>query len=140
MHGEPDPMERKRLLLVDDEPHVTIVLSRKLEREGYEVRAARDGEEGYRTAVAYRPDLVVSDLQMPRVDGLGMARLLAGDPATAKIPILMLSGRGFLLDKELAKTTRIVRVLEKPFAASDIIRCAKEILSTGHEPALERAA
>lgn len=133
-------MERKRLLLVDDEPHVTIVLSRKLEREGYEVQTARDGEEGYRTAATYRPDLVVSDLQMPRVDGLGMARLLAGDPATAKIPILMLSGRGFLLDKELAKSTRIVRVLEKPFAASDIIRCAGEILSAQSDTALERAA
>lgn len=133
-------MERKRLLLVDDEPHVTIVLSRKLEREGYEVQTARDGEEGFRTAVTYRPDLVVSDLQMPRVDGLGMARLLAGDPATAKIPILMLSGRGFLLDKELAKATRIVRVLEKPFAASDIVRCAREILSAQGDTVMERAA
>ncbi|MCA9274029.1 MAG: response regulator [Phycisphaerales bacterium] len=123
-------MDRKRLLLVDDEPHVTLVLSRKLEREGYEVRTARDGEEGYQTARGFQPDLIVSDLQMPRMDGLGMATTLAGDPTTFNIPILMLSGRGFLLDKQLAATTRIVRVLEKPFAASDIIRCAGEILGT----------
>lgn len=121
-------MDRKRLLLVDDEPHVTLVLSRKLERAGYEVQTARDGEEGFLTAQSFQPDLVVSDLQMPRVDGLGMATRLASEPSTAQIPILMLSGRGFLLDKQLAATTRIVRVLEKPFAASDIIRCAGEIL------------
>ena len=123
-------MDRRRLLLVDDEPHVTLVLSRKLERVGYEVQTARDGEEGFLTAQSFRPDLIVSDLQMPRLDGLGMATSLAGHPATAQIPILMLSGRGFLLDPQLASTTRIVRVLEKPFAASDIIRCAGEILNS----------
>ena len=121
-------MDRRRLLLVDDEPHVTLVLSRKLERVGFEVQTARDGEEGFLTAQSFRPDLIVSDLQMPRLDGLGMASRLAGHSATAEIPILMLSGRGFLLDPQLAATTRIVRVLEKPFAASDIIRCAAEIL------------
>jgi CheY-like chemotaxis protein len=124
-------MDRKRLLLVDDEPHVTLVLSRKLERAGYEVQTARDGEEGFETARSFQPDLIVSDLQMPRMDGLGMATTLAGDKATAHIPILMLSGRGFLLDQQLASTTRIVRVLEKPFAASDIIRSAGEILGIG---------
>lgn len=123
-------MERKRLLLVDDEPHVTLVLSRKLERVGYEVQTARDGEEGFQTAQSFQPDLIVSDLQMPRLDGLGMATSLAGHPATMHIPILMLSGRGFLLDPQLAASTRIVRVLEKPFAASDIIRCAGEILES----------
>ena len=121
-------MNRKRLLLVDDEPHVTLVLSRKLERAGYEVQTARDGEEGLLTALSFLPDLIVSDLQMPRVDGLQMATNLANNTETSEIPILMLSGRGFLLDKQLAATTRIVRVLEKPFAASDIIRCAGEIL------------
>lgn len=133
-------MDEKKLLLVDDEPHVTLVLSRKLERAGYAVRTARDGEEGYRVACEYRPDLVISDLQMPRMDGLGMARLLAGDPATVMIPILMLSGRGFLLDKQLAATTGIVRVLEKPFAASDIIRCAGEILGVDTSAQTEQAA
>ncbi len=130
----------KRLLLVDDEPHVTLVLSRKLEREGYEVRTARDGEEGFLTARAFQPDLIVSDLQMPRVDGLGMATMLAGDPATAHIPILMLSGRGFLLDQQLAATTRIVRVLEKPFAASDILRSVSEILDDNSSQAVQGIA
>lgn len=122
-------MDRKRLLLVDDEPHVTLVLSRKLERAGYEVETARDGEEGLFAAKKFQPDLIVSDLQMPRVDGLSMASNLASDSMTAHIPILMLSGRGFLLDKNVAATTRIVRVLEKPFAASDILSCAAEILA-----------
>jgi len=122
-------MEQKRILLVDDEPHVTLVLSRKLERAGFCVEIARDGEEGFTVACEFLPDLVISDLQMPRVDGLTLATNLAANESTKSIPILMLSGRGFLLDTKLADETRIVKVLEKPFAASDIIQNAMEIVS-----------
>lgn len=133
-------MDRKRLLFVDDEPHVTHVLSRKLERAGFEVRVARDGEEGFDAAVAFQPDLIVSDLQMPRLDGLAMATRLASEASTAHIPILMLSGRGFLLNTQMAASTRIVRVLEKPFAASEIVRCAVEILGIPEGGVTEKAA
>ncbi|PHQ82368.1 MAG: hypothetical protein COB69_02060 [Phycisphaera sp.] len=122
-------MDQKRILLVDDEPHVTLVLSRKLERAGFRVETARDGEEGFAVACEFLPDLVISDLQMPRVDGLTLATNLAANETTKCIPILMLSGRGFLLDTKLANATRIVKVLEKPFAASDIIQNAMEIVS-----------
>lgn len=134
-------MSRQRVLLVDDEPHVTHVLSRKLDRAGFDVRVARDGEEAQRLAHEVLPDLVITDLQMPRVDGLGLALGLAGSPFTSSVPILMLSGRGFLLDAELAQKTRIVRVLEKPFSATEILTCAKEILesSSGSMPT-EQAA
>ncbi|GAB5495153.1 MAG: hypothetical protein Phyf2KO_02330 [Phycisphaerales bacterium] len=122
-------MGGKRILLVDDEPHVTLVLSRKLVRAGFQVETARDGEEGFAVACEFQPDLVVSDLQMPRADGLTLATKLASHETTNTIPVLMLSGRGFLLDTNLAATTRIARVLEKPFAASDIIQNAMEILA-----------
>lgn len=120
---------KKKILLVDDEPHVTLVLSRKLERAGFVVETARDGEEGFAVACTFQPDLVISDLQMPRADGLTLATTLASNDSTNQIPVLMLSGRGFLLDTKLAASTRIARVLEKPFAASDIIENALEILS-----------
>jgi CheY-like chemotaxis protein len=125
-------MDLKKILLVDDEPHVTLVLSRKLERAGFSTRIARDGEEGFAVACEFMPDLVISDLQMPRVDGLTLATNLAANKSTSSIPILMLSGRGFLLDKSLAESTRIVRVLEKPFAASDIIQNALDIVSSSN--------
>ena len=132
-------MDLKKVLLVDDEPHVTLVLSRKLERAGFTTRVARDGEEGFAAACEFEPDLVISDLQMPRVDGLSLATKLAEHEATSSIPILMLSGRGFLLDTATAASTRIVRVLEKPFAASDIIQNAMDIVSSDAS-AEERAA
>ncbi|HED54092.1 MAG TPA: response regulator [Phycisphaerales bacterium] len=126
-------MSRQHVLLVDDEPHVTHVLSRKLQRAGLDVRIARDGEEAQRLAHELIPDIVVTDLQMPRVDGLGLALGLAASEQTCNVPILMLSGRGFLLDAELAQKTRIVRILEKPFSATEILACVREILesSTG---------
>lgn len=134
-------MGGKRILLVDDEPHVTLVLSRKLERAGFVVEVARDGEEGFTVACSFQPDLVISDLQMPRVDGLTLAANLAANESTSTIPVLMLSGRGFLLDTKLAESTRITRVLEKPFAASDIIQNAMEMLGvTGLDGATEQAA
>lgn len=117
-----------KLLLVDDEPHVTLVLSRKLERAGFDVQIARDGEEGFTKAQSFLPDMIVSDLQMPRADGMTLAVNLAGCEATKEIPILLLSGRGFLLDDEVRANTNIVRVLEKPFSAKDIIANVHEIL------------
>lgn len=127
-----------RLLLVDDEPHITHILSRKLGKLGVEVAVARNGAEGFERAVEFAPSLILSDLQMPKLDGLGMAIKLAEDPATAGIPIVMISGRGFLLDDTRVRQTRIVEVLEKPFSVNAVIDVVGRVLSWN--PPMESAA
>ncbi|MEL7482778.1 MAG: response regulator [Planctomycetota bacterium] len=127
-----------RILLVDDEPHVTHILGRRLGKLGAEVHVARNGSEGYERAVELVPDLILSDLQMPRSDGLDMAVRLAETPTTSQVPIVMLSGRGFLLDDARVRTTRIVEVLEKPFSVSTVIQVFTRVLSW--DPPVETAA
>ena len=78
----------QRILLVDDAPHLLVVLSEQLRDDGYDVATARDGQEALRRLEAGWPDLILLDLMMPRVDGLALARQIK---AEADLPIIVLS-------------------------------------------------
>jgi DNA-binding response OmpR family regulator len=82
-----DPRPR-RILLVDDDPSLLVVLSEQLHDDGFEVATARDGQEALRRLEAGWPDLIILDLMMPRVDGLALARQIKAD---ADLPIIVLS-------------------------------------------------
>src|SRR4051812_29870544 len=92
----------QRILIIDDEAHILQVLQLKLRNAGYEVVTAVDGEEGleYATRREQRPDLIITDFQMPYMTGLELCKALAGDPAVASIPVLMLTARGYALDPD----------------------------------------
>jgi two-component system alkaline phosphatase synthesis response regulator PhoP len=83
--------EKKRILLVDDEPDFVSVVRINLEREGYEVEVAYDGTEGLRKARANPPDAIVLDVMMPEPDGYKVCAELKGDKQSAHIPVLMLT-------------------------------------------------
>ena len=78
----------QRILLVDDDPHLLVVLSEQLRDDGYDVATARDGQEALRRLEAGWPDLILLDLMMPRIDGLALARRIK---AEADLPIIVLS-------------------------------------------------
>ena len=80
--------DRPRLLLVDDDPNLLVVLAEQLRDDGYDVATARDGEEALRRLEAGWPDLVVVDMMMPRLDGLSLAREIK---VRADLPIIVLS-------------------------------------------------
>ncbi len=82
-----------KVLVVDDDPVILRLLRVNFEMEGYVVVTATDGEEGLATAGSARPDVVVSDVMMPRLDGLGLAAALKADPHLARIPIILLSAK-----------------------------------------------
>jgi DNA-binding response OmpR family regulator len=79
---------RRRILLVDDDPNLLVVLSEQLSEDGFEVATARDGQEALRRLEAGWPDLIVADLMMPRMDGLALAREIKEQ---ADLPIIVLS-------------------------------------------------
>lgn len=83
--------EKKRILVVDDEPQITRVLRTSLAGNGYEVRTADDGHAGLRTAREWQPDLVITDISMPNMDGIELCRELRAESA---IPIIVLSVKG----------------------------------------------
>ena len=82
-----------KVLVVDDDPVIVRLLRVNFEMEGYDVVTAFDGEEGLAAARAERPDVVVSDIMMPNVDGLAFAAALKADPLLATVPIVLLSAK-----------------------------------------------
>jgi len=82
-----------KVLVVDDDPVIVRLLRVNFEMEGYEVATAADGVEGLAAVRAERPDVIVSDIMMPNLAGLGFAAALKTDPALAAIPIVLLSAK-----------------------------------------------
>jgi DNA-binding response OmpR family regulator len=81
------------ILIADDDPDILALVSFRLERAGYEVVQARNGEEAIRVALARRPDLAVIDVMMPRVDGYEATRQLRQHEQTSRMPIILLTAR-----------------------------------------------
>jgi chemosensory pili system protein ChpA (sensor histidine kinase/response regulator) len=117
------------IFLVDDELHVAQILGRRLEREGYSIETARDGVEAFDRIAESLPDVIISDLQMPRLDGLGLAEQLKADPRTASIPIVMLTSRGHRADDETVSRTNIVRLIAKPFSSHEMVKVVGEVFA-----------
>ncbi|MEM6750939.1 MAG: response regulator [Planctomycetota bacterium] len=118
----------RRILLADDEPALRFIVAQALSKLGAEVRIAEDGQEAYEVAQGWRPHLVVADYQMPRLDGLGLARALHADPSLSLTPVLMLTARSHKLTPSDLGHTRIAGVLAKPFSARDLQAQAGELL------------
>jgi len=91
-----------RILLVEDNEMNRDMLSRRLQKKGYAVMCASDGEESVAMAVAERPDLIVMDLSLPIVDGWEATRRIKADPATRAIPVLVLTAHAMEVDRERA--------------------------------------
>ena len=117
------------ILICDDEPHITHVVSSRFRREGYEVLIANDGEEAFELAREHTPDLVITDLQMPYTSGLELALRLRCNTSTATTPVIMLTARGYVLDSDDVRATNIRQVMSKPFSAREIVRLASTILN-----------
>ena len=131
-----------RILVVDDEAHILHVLSLKLRNAGYEVFTAVDGEDGYELATQHLPDLVITDFQMPYMTGLELCRALANNAPTDRIPVLILTARGYALDDDDLRIGNIKGVLSKPFSPRAVLQLVKETLappSTGAESNSEAA-
>jgi DNA-binding response OmpR family regulator len=122
-------MEMKRKILVaDDEAHITHVVSLKFRKAGFEVVTAQDGEEAYELAVQERPDLVITDLQMPFMSGVELSAKLRDTPATSEIPVIMLTARGLALSHDDLARTNIKSVMSKPFSPKQVLERALSLL------------
>lgn len=126
------------VLLADDEPHIICVVARKLQDAGFSVLTANDGEEALELAHQHHPDLIVTDLQMPRMSGLELAFALKGADATASIPIVMLTARGYIVEPADLARTNIKELMAKPFSARDVLSTARRLLDSA-EPGRQAA-
>jgi len=115
----------KKILVVDDEPTLVATLKYNLEREGYQVITATDGEAGLSIARANRPDLIVLDLMLPVMDGLEVCRILRRDMTT---PILMLTAKTDEVDKVVGLELGADDYVTKPFSMRELLARVRALL------------
>ena len=117
-----------RVLIVEDEPDIRELVVHHLKREGYQVSAASSGEEALRQVQAAPPDLVLLDLMMPAMDGLEVCRRLRQDPATAMLPIVMLTAKGDEVDRVLGLEIGADDYIVKPFSPKELLARVRAVL------------
>jgi DNA-binding NarL/FixJ family response regulator len=119
----------KRLLVVDDEPRLLKAVAVDLRGEGYDVSVARSGNEALISVAQKTPDLIVSDIRMPFMDGYELARRLRQNPATALIPIVFLTAKDQTKDCIEGFRTGIDAYLTKPFEPEELLAVIASILN-----------
>jgi CheY-like chemotaxis protein len=122
----------RRILVVDDELYVTQLLAFILRRVGDEVTTADEGELACQQAAQLQPDLIIADFQMPLIDGMEMCRRLKANPATASIPVLMLTARGHRLSPGELQSTNVRCVLAKPFSPRELLAKVQDLIGVAH--------
>jgi len=124
--------DQSRILVVDDEPQLTRVLRTGLKSHGYDVRAAADGLAGFEAFTDWHPDLVITDLAMPNVDGLELTRRLR---AISQVPIIVLSAKGEEKTKVEALDLGADDFVTKPFGIDELLARVRASLRRAKAPA-----
>lgn len=113
--------EHPKILLVDDEPSLVKIVSRRLEAEGFEVCVAMDGEEALRQAVEEEPELIILDVMLPKLTGYDVCKKLKADPKYKKIPIILFTAKVQARDEVLGFEAGADAYVRKPFRAPELI-------------------
>jgi CheY-like chemotaxis protein len=114
----------KRILIVEDDRDLRFVIRMILERAGYEVAEARNGIAALESIGAGPPDLIIADLAMPVMSGVELVDQLRANPATASIPVVLLSGG----DVDSTTSQRVEAVVTKPFEPDHLVACIESAL------------
>jgi two-component system, OmpR family, alkaline phosphatase synthesis response regulator PhoP len=123
----------KYVLMCDDEPMIIRAAEIKLVRAGFEVRICPDGQAAWESIQERRPDLLISDCQMPRLGGLELLKRLREHEATRDLPVYMLTGKGFELSfDELREKYGLLGVISKPFSPRELLKTVEMTLAVSH--------
>ncbi|MBU1147495.1 MAG: response regulator [Candidatus Omnitrophica bacterium] len=118
----------KRILIVDDEPQIVMVVESRLKASGYEVISACDGQEGLDKARSEKPDLIILDLMLPKLDGYKVCRMLKFDEKYKKIPVIIFTARAGQEEEKLSHETGADAYITKPFEATVLLKKIEELL------------
>jgi DNA-binding response OmpR family regulator len=118
----------KKVLVIDDHFHTHRLIQGPLGGQGWQVQSATDGEQGLSAAQAEKPDVIVLDVTMPRMDGLEVLRELKASDDTRAIPVVMLTARGEDADVAQAVREGADHYMQKPFHPAELCALLKRIL------------
>ena len=121
-------MADKTVLVVDDEIHIVHVVAIKLRNNGYEVISADNGAEALELALREKPDIIVTDYQMPIMTGLELVENLRRHDETKDIPVIMLTARSFAIEQEQQDALQISGCLSKPFSPRELLGNIEDVL------------
>ncbi len=121
-------MADRKAMVVDDEFHIVQVVAIKLRNNGFNVITADNGADAYTLACEQKPDIVITDYQMPKLSGLELIEKMRSNPDTAQIPVIMLTARGFAIDDEQKQKLGISVCLSKPFSPREVLGTVEDVL------------
>ena len=122
-----------RVLVADDETHIVQVLALKFRNAGLDVLEASDGEQALDLAREFQLDAIVTDVQMPFMNGIELAGALLKDPQLQNIPVLVLTARGWSMDESLQGLSNVRTVLNKPFSPRAVLAEVMSLIDVDRE-------
>jgi two-component system phosphate regulon response regulator PhoB len=129
---------KSRILVVDDEPEAVELIAFNLRQAGFSVTTAADGAEALQKARAQLPDLIVLDVMLPEMDGFEVCKLLRREPATARIPIVMLTAKAAEVDRVLGLELGADDYVVKPFSPRELLLRVRKLLARAQPEAAPR--
>ncbi len=111
----------KKIALVDDEPNILLSLEFLIQRAGYDVKTASDGEAGLELVESWQPDLLILDVNMPKRDGFEVCQTLRSNPSFENLKIIMLTAKGREVEREKGLAIGADDYVTKPFSTQEII-------------------
>jgi len=120
-----------KILVVDDEPNIVLILEFLLQREGYHVEKAYNGLQALELANTFQPDIIVLDVMMPGMDGFEVARKMRSNPVLESAKIVFLTAKGTQRDKESGYANGAEYYMIKPFDNDEFVNTINEIMAYG---------
>ena len=118
------------VLLCDDEPYILRAAEFKLRRAGLDIVTACDGEDGWQSIRRKMPSVVVTDLQMPRLDGLGLVARIRENEFTRELPVILLTAKGFELPHDqIREQWQLSAIMVKPFSPRELVSTVEQLIA-----------
>ncbi len=115
----------------DDEPHIVLAVSLKFSKAGFRVTSDNNGQSAWESILRDPPQLLITDLQMPLLDGLGLIKKIRAHAELKDIPVILLTAKGFELDEaELQDEYGVQHIISKPFSPRELVAIANSLLGT----------
>jgi DNA-binding response OmpR family regulator len=127
----------KEILIVDDEPSIVVPIQFLMEQQGYSVLVAENGEDALDIIYKYKPDLILLDIMLPRIDGYEVCEIVRLDPRYRDIKIIFITAKG--REVEIAKGLALGAdaYITKPFSNTELVSQVKELLEEANQDKLE---
>ncbi|MFT4961095.1 MAG: two-component system OmpR family response regulator [Paracoccaceae bacterium] len=119
----------RHVLLIEDEPNIAEAIRFLLSRDGWEVETHADGTDAVEVIRAASPDLVILDVMLPGKNGMDILRDLRDIDALRDLPVLMLTARGQLRDRDMAEKAGVSRFMTKPFSNTEVLSAVRDLLA-----------